>query len=828
MGRSRKLTLTDWTSANNALMMRFGGNKSELAKCARKSRTTVNSFFKGEPIGESSFRDVCLALLLNWKQISSTDLTSDPSHEKSSGITQSNEIPIEQVREHCRKKILERHSRMRLLSGEEIEVDQLYVDVWLLEKPERKHFNTKENLLNNFDIAKDRLALGKRIQRNPGFEIANSNPKLIILGKPGSGKTTFLKHLAIDWCKGKFKSEKIAVLIELRQIRELGKTWKLIDTIGQELKLKNEETLGFLKKGKLLVLMDGLDEMPTDKLRRTVQDEVKQVSDEYSNNNRFILTCRTQIMGMIPNGFTAVEVADFNSEQVRHFVQNWFTANGWSEGKAADQWKKIQFAVNNQPDFKELMATPVLLSLICVVLQDSGELSTNRSNLYKKGIHWLLNRWNDEKEIEGWELGTEAYRQLSISDKESLLIEIAARKFENPKNFVLFEQDELVKQIAQKLQLATEQGSVVLKAIETQHGLLIERADELWSFSHLTLQEYFTVQWLTQLPPRQLAKKIVNQQWQAIVEQLIKSQQPADRLLRLIKQAIDQSMTQEHVIQTFLGWLLQKSNSLQSNYKPKAIRAFYYSLTLAIAIIDRNRDLGLALDRDLTRDLARHSNLDLALTRARARKLARARVGNSDVDHDLALVCKLARNLARACDLNLDLNLTRDLDLDLDLACNSDGDLDLDLDRDLALTRALKLTRDLAFTRDLDLDLALALTHAQTLTLSPDLITRLHQLKNKLPTSKEIRRWWPLHGAQWAQQLQQVMIAYRNIGHDWQFTQHQQQLQRYYEANQFLVNLMKIEGAVSEECRTEIEDGLLLPLAELQRRQPHLYGELEA
>ncbi|MEM9484187.1 MAG: hypothetical protein AAGA83_10900 [Cyanobacteria bacterium P01_F01_bin.116] len=114
-----------------------------------------------------------------------------------------------------------------------------------------------------------------------------------------------------------------------------------------------------------------------------------------------------------------------------------------------------------------------MLNLICGVLQDSGEIPTNRKNLYKKGINWLLRRWNDDKEIEGWEVGTEAYRHLSIEDKEALLIEIAARKFENPKNFILFEQDELVNQIVQNLKLATmHEGIAVLKAIETQHGLL--------------------------------------------------------------------------------------------------------------------------------------------------------------------------------------------------------------------------------------------------------------------------------------------------------------------------------------------------------------------
>ena len=72
------------------------------------------------------------------------------------------------------------------------------------------------------------------------------------------------------------------------------------------------------------------------------------------------------------------------------------------------------------------------------------------------------------------------------------------------------------------------------------------------------------------------------------------------------------------------------------------------------------------------------------------------------------------------------------------------------------------------------------------------------------------------------------MIEYLNIGHDWQFTDEQKrQLERYYDANKFLVDLMKIEGAVSDDVRAEIEDTLLLPWAELHRLHPELYPDLE-
>ncbi|MBL1177181.1 NACHT domain-containing protein [Pantanalinema sp. GBBB05] len=713
MNRSRKLALTNWTKANDALNLYFEGNKSKLAVDTAMSRTTITAFFKREPVREAQFRKLCLALKLNWQEVSTIQtLTPQPENETD---------PLQQVREHCRQKILSLHSRMRLLSGEEIRVDQLYVDVWVLNRSPRTFQVSQDKLLQTFDLRNDRLGLGDRIRRSPGLEVANTNPKLLILGKPGAGKTTFLKLLAVNWCMGRFQSDLIAVFIELRRIPNGQR--KLLDTIRQELGLETlEQTEMLLKQGNLLVLMDGLDEVPTNELRRKVQEQIQEITGKYADS-RWILTCRTQVIEPLPVGFTSVEVSDFSQEQGQQFVQNWFQASGQSDAQVLlQQWKKFDSAVSRNPALKELMVTPVLLSLMCLVFHDEGEMPFQVTELYKRGIRLLLKKWNDAKAIEAWEIGSETYRQLSVDQKETLLSKIAAHKFEHPENFVLFQQNDIATQIAEFLHLANpKEGVAVLKAMEAQHGLLIERADELWSFSHITFQEHFTVQWLTQLPSEQLAEKIVSSQWHRVVEQLVRSQQPADLLLRRIKQSIDQSISGEPAFSQFLTWVLQKVSSMhiQNNDKPAALRAFYFAHTL---------------------------NLDLGLAHA--------------------------------------LNLTFDYLLD----------------------------------------------YLHTLDLDSKFQHKLKQLKDHLPDNswedREIFwQWWQINGNQWTAQLRQVMTQNQNIGHDWQFNeQQQQQLQRYYDANHFLVKLMQIEGAASQEVRAEIEDSLLLPWEELQRRYPETYG----
>ncbi|NEP93528.1 MAG: hypothetical protein F6K25_10780, partial [Okeania sp. SIO2G4] len=62
-------------------------------------------------------------------------------------------------------------------------------------------------------------------------------------------------------------------------------------------------------------------------------------------------------------------------------------------------------------------------------------------------------------------------------------------------------------------------------------------------------------------------------------------------------------------------------------------------------------------------------------------------------------------------------------------------------------------------------------------------------------------------------------IKYRNICHDWQFNDEQRfALRDYYYANGLLLNCLNSDFYVSREVRQEIEDILLLPTAEIEKR----------
>ena len=63
------------------------------------------------------------------------------------------------------------------------------------------------------------------------------------------------------------------------------------------------------------------------------------------------------------------------------------------------------------------------------------------------------------------------------------------------------------------------------------------------------------------------------------------------------------------------------------------------------------------------------------------------------------------------------------------------------------------------------------------------------------------------------------MVKHRKIDRDFWFNQEQKKiLKQYYDANLLLVECLNSDCYVSREVRQEIEDTLLLPIAEIKKR----------
>ena len=187
-------------------------------------------------------------------------------------------------------------------------------------------------------------------------------------------------------------------------------------------------------------------------------------------------------------------MADFDDKQIEQFIHNWFNTELDKQDKTADKcWSLLNEPSNEAA--KELAQTPLLLTLLCLVYDKSQSFPPNRSELYCKAIRILLEEWAASKRLERDEI----YQGLHTELEEMLLAQIAYKGFESDQLF--YGQKELVGQI--KTFLANNlnapqnlNGEKVLTTIEVQQGILVERVENVYSFSHLTFQEYLTAQYI--------------------------------------------------------------------------------------------------------------------------------------------------------------------------------------------------------------------------------------------------------------------------------------------------------------------------------------------
>ncbi len=117
-----------------------------------------------------------------------------------------------------------------------------------------------------------------------------------------------------------------------------------------------------------------------------------------------------------------------------------------------------------------------------------------------------------------------------------------------------------------------------------------------------------------------------------------------------------------------------------------------------------------------------------------------------------------------------------------------------------------------------------ALNNILAMVLDVGFYKSLQQLKDQLPAPSQSRErlqaWWQRNYSAWVEQIRSKITHYRDIHHPWQFTPEQQQvLQRYYDANQLLIDCLNSNCEVTPAIRQEIEATLLLPQQELEDRE---------
>jgi len=390
-----------------------------------------------------------------------------------------------EAKQKYQQEIIKQYSKMRVLD-KTLPIKDHYVELFVLEEPEAYRRYGIDHLESIFD---DATGFYNRGSRSDALIVANEHDRLFVLGKPGAGKTTFLKYLAV--LSAEEKIDKVPIFVSFNSWGYSQKS--LLEFIVQQFDVCGFPDAGefielLLEKGKALVLFDGLDEVSEEGNQRgQMIYELENLIQHYQNN-KFIITCRNAASDykFERSTFnTHVEIADLSNYQISIFVKNWFGDNSSKSAKFINEIEK-----NEHQSLRELSHNPLLLGMLCLVFEDTSQFPPKRGMVYREAIDVLIKRWDKERgirrdRIPGFSPSNEK-KLLSFLGYEYLL-----------ENKIFFEQHDIEKKIEANSSInfsASIEKEDILNIIEVQHGLLAQRARRVYSFSHLTFQEYFAAQ----------------------------------------------------------------------------------------------------------------------------------------------------------------------------------------------------------------------------------------------------------------------------------------------------------------------------------------------
>jgi formylglycine-generating enzyme required for sulfatase activity len=391
------------------------------------------------------------------------------------------------------------------------------------------------------------------------LEMLDRERRLVLLGDPGSGKSTFVNFVVLclagertgnrelnldlltaplpdhdgedredpqDWHHGSL----LPVRVILRDFATEGlppvgekatgdHLWRFIaDGLGEALAeyrplLRKE----LLEKG-ALILLDGLDEVPEAERRRV---QVKQAVEGFAQGFpacRVLLTSRTyayQKQDWRLPGFAETTLAPLHDGQIRRFVQRWYehaaALGRFSADDARGRAALLESAIFARPQLRDLVERPLLLTLMASLhAWRGGTLPERRERLYADTVDLLLEFWEGRRVTYGPD-GRPRLVQRSLAE----YLKVGKAKVREVLEDLAFHAhagqpdlegtaDIAEGELLRRLLALSERGAerpantaLLIHHLRDRAGILAARGVGIYTFPHRSFQEYLAACRLT-------------------------------------------------------------------------------------------------------------------------------------------------------------------------------------------------------------------------------------------------------------------------------------------------------------------------------------------
>jgi hypothetical protein len=419
---------------------------------------------------------------------------------------------------------------------------------------------------------KQRVSSEEHLQSAPLADILRNDAvaHMVILGQPGAGKTTCVKHLCQQMLTSAevYPEQNFPLLIRLRDLNNARSTsgdledllieriqnildvplifpadLESEDSISTRRSVRERAVVSMLESLKPLILLDGLDEISHKARRDSVVTGVRRLAVQL-DKARVILTARTGEFSYHIDKMTAYEIAPMSPAQIQMFANSWL---------GIDDTKIFLTQINNSP-FADTAIKPLTLAHLCAIFERVHKIPEKPKSVYKKIVTLLLEEWDQQRSVQR----VSAYSDFEVDRKTEFLSDLAHSLTTSNKTST-FTRDDLIesyRHIYQNYGLRNSEAQAVVNELETHTGLIVQSGFDFFEFSHKSLQEYLTAVFIYGLPgiPRNMIELQIMPNELAIATAL--SSRPSEYLYTLVIRHFSQIRLSFQFVRTFINRLL--------------------------------------------------------------------------------------------------------------------------------------------------------------------------------------------------------------------------------------------------------------------------------
>lgn len=269
---------------------------------------------------------------------------------------------------------------------------------------------------------------------------------------------------------------------------------KKFDATEADRKQLRDEFARRLKSGEVVALLDGLDEVRGWEHLHHICGAINRFVEDHGDNLMIISSRPFALRDRQFGKAEEMEIAPFNRNQIALFLDHYY---------GEDESRKLLPRLMS-PDLRDLVSVPTLIGAIVRRIRQSGKVETARLKLYDFIVADLSGKFDSAKNVRRFKQNDDA----AAMRRQDFLAQLAFTR--------LFDETRDQGKNAERLAFSTEDIKIAaqrfcresmlnvdpyeLAADVIATPLLAEMAEDVWKFSHLSLQEYLAAKVLAAHP----------------------------------------------------------------------------------------------------------------------------------------------------------------------------------------------------------------------------------------------------------------------------------------------------------------------------------------